>query len=82
VVAVLAGGWTALAAWVSFGTIGFSGPPPSARVGVVPVDPLHIAGVAIAGVAMLAAAWRVEPSRRVLFALAPLLFVLDRKSVV
>ena len=72
---MLAGGCTALAALVSFGTIGFSGPPPSARVGVIPADALHIALALGAGLAAVVAGWRAESPRRIFIAIAPLLFV-------
>lgn len=66
---MLAGAWTAVAAFVSFGTIAFNG---SARVGVLPVDGLHVLLAAIAGIVVALAGWRADDPRRVAVAAAPL----------
>jgi hypothetical protein len=68
--ALLAGAWTAVAAFVSFGTIAFNG---SARVGVLPVDARHVALAVIAGVLVAFVGWRADDPRRVAVAAAPLL---------
>jgi len=61
--AIAAAVFTAVAALLSFGVIAFSGPSPStlpagARLGIVPLDNWHLLAAALAGAAVLAAAWR------------------------
>jgi hypothetical protein len=71
-VALLAGAWAALAAWLSFGAIAFDGAA-GPRFGVLPGDPLHI-GIAIAaGVAVAAIGWR-RGGRSAAVAVSPLVF--------
>lgn len=69
---MLAGAWTAAAAFVSFGTIAFNG---SARIGVLPVDVLHLLLASIAGLLVAIAGWRADDPRRVAVAAAPLVLV-------
>jgi hypothetical protein len=71
-IALLAGAWAAVAAFVSFGTIAFNG---SARIGVLPVDGLHLLLAAIAGVVVVVVGWCADDPRRVAVATAPLVFV-------
>jgi hypothetical protein len=68
-VALLAGAWAALAAWLSFGAIAFDGAA-GARFGVLPGDPLHVAIALAAGAAVAAMGWRV--GRAIAVAVAPL----------
>jgi hypothetical protein len=71
-VALLAGGWAALAAWLSFGAIAFDGAN-GPRIGVLPADPLHIAVAISAGAAIAAIGWR--NGRSVAIAVSPLALV-------
>ena len=62
-VVIAAAAWTALAAWVSFGAIAFDGAArstaPEARLGILPVDPVHLTLATLAAVVVLGIGLRV-----------------------
>jgi hypothetical protein len=81
-VALLAAAWTALAACLSFGAIAFTGPLPStgagalgARLGVLPLDGLHLALAVLAGLVVLAIGLRPGRGTPVAIAVSPLVLL-------
>ena len=73
IAALLAGAWTAAAAWVSFGGIAFTGPN-GARIGVLPVALAYGALALLAALIAIVTLWRARPSA-IAFAIAPLVLV-------
>ncbi|HYT73899.1 MAG TPA: hypothetical protein VEL79_04040, partial [Vicinamibacterales bacterium] len=71
--ALLAGAWTALAACASYGTIAFSG---GGRIGVLPLDAVHLALALLAALLVVFAGWKDDRGVRVAVAVTPLVFVL------
>jgi hypothetical protein len=73
IAALLAGAWTAAAAWISFGGIAFNGPD-GARIGVLPVGLPHVAIALLAALIVIVTLWRARPSA-IAVAIAPLVLV-------
>ena len=81
-VALLAAAWAALAAYVSFGAIAFTGPGSStalgaggARLGVLPLDAPHVAAAALAGLVVLAIGLKRDRGVAVAIAVSPLVLL-------
>jgi hypothetical protein len=80
-VALLAAAWAALAAYVSFGAIAFTGPSTSlgagagARLGVLPVDAAHVAMAALTGLVVLTIGLRTGRAGPTAMAVSPLVLL-------
>jgi hypothetical protein len=78
-VAPPAAAWAALAAYVSFGAIAFKGPSTAlaagGRLGVLPLDALHVALAILAGLVVLAIGLRGRSGARVAMAVSPLVLL-------
>ena len=73
IAALLAGAWTAAAAWVSFGGIAFTGPN-GARIGVLPAGLAYFAIALLAALIVSVTLWRARPPAMAA-AIAPLVLV-------
>jgi hypothetical protein len=73
-VALLAAAWAALAAYVSFGAIAFTGVA-GARLGVLPLDAPHVAMAVLTGLVVLAIGLRPDKGAPVAIAVSPLVLV-------
>ena len=76
----MAAAWAALAAWLAFGAIAFTGPSPDlpgdgARLGILPLDLPHVAVAALVGLAVLAIGWRHGRGVLTAVAVSPLALV-------
>ena len=78
-VALPAAAWAALAAYVSFGAIAFTGSSAArtggARLGVLPLDALHLTLAIAAGLVVLAIGWRRHSGAGVATAVSPLVLL-------
>ncbi|HMC76161.1 MAG TPA: hypothetical protein VKH34_03480 [Vicinamibacterales bacterium] len=75
-IALPAAAWTALAAWLSFGTIAFtSGGASASRLGILPLATAHLALAVLAGLVVLVIGLRGGNPRGLAAAVAPLVLV-------